>query len=211
MKRHDSPFPDCDVVLSQSKCPGLCRQKNFIKLRFLQCGSPSYPFEMLSRIRVVLNLRAVSRRLLSTPGIIELGAEQFESPAAITLLPIDYPSSYRTEKHGGQNYALPTDYKIDAEPIKPEVFLYKGNNSRNRLFFRTSFQLPSGTFTAATFLLDAGLCSHFQLCDKLYGLLIDNGRVIQGGPTDYLKTTINGIEHNCLVQNDLPTSTSQRT
>lgn len=159
---------------------------------------------MLSRTCVVLNLHTVPRRLLFTSGIIELGAEQFESPAAKMLLPIDYPTSYRTEQSGGRKCALPTDYKIDAEPIKPEVFLYKGNNSRNRLFFRTSFQLPSGTFTAATFLLDAGLCSHFQLCDELYELLINNVRVIQGGPTDYLKTTINGIEHNCLVQNDLP-------
>lgn len=107
------------------------------------------------------------KRSLSISIIIDSDAEQLESPAAMTLLPIDYPLLYRGESLGSKLYALPTDYKVDDQAIQPEVFLFKGNNSRNRLFFRTSFRLSETKFTAATFLLDAGLCSHFQFSDDL--------------------------------------------
>jgi hypothetical protein len=146
----------------------------------------------------------ISKRSLSKAIIIDSDAKQFESPAAMILLPVDYPLSYRGESPGSKLYALPTDYKVDDQAIQPEVFLFKGNNSRNRLFFRTSFRLSETKFTAATFLLDAGLCSHFQFSDDLYNLMVDYNRVIQGGPTDYMEVNINGVKHQCLVQNDLP-------
>jgi hypothetical protein len=146
----------------------------------------------------------ISNRLLSKAIIIDSDAEQFESPAAMMLLPVDYPLPYRGETPGSKLYALPTDYKVDDQAIQPEVFLFKGNNSRNRLFFRTSFRLSETKFTAATFLLDAGLCSHFRFSDDLYNLMLSYDRIIQGGPTDYMEVNINGVQHQCLVQNDLP-------
>lgn len=34
--------------------------------------------------------------------------------------------------------------------------------------------------------------------------MLNYNRVIQGGPTDYIEVNINGVKHQCLVQNDLP-------
>jgi hypothetical protein len=146
----------------------------------------------------------ISARPFSKQIIINSDVEQFESPAAMMLLPVDYPVSFRGGSPGGKFYALPTDYHIDDQPIQPEVFLFKGNNSRNRLLFRTSFWLSETKFTAATFLLDAGFCTHFQFSDDLYDLMVKYKRVVQGGPTDYMMVNIHGVQHDCLVQNDLP-------
>ena len=129
--------------------------------------------------------------------------KQFESPTAAFLLPTDYPDFYRGHEPGSKVYAHPRDYKLDMQAIQtPEMLVYKGPNSRNRLFLQTSFKLTDNYFTAATFLLDAGFGSHFQFCDELYGMMVRNGRVNQNGPFDSLVTTINDRE-KCLVQNDV--------
>lgn len=146
----------------------------------------------------------MSKRLFSTTLVTDSDSEQFRSPASVILSLQDYPLPYRGLFPGSKLYALPTDYKVDDQAIRPEVFLFKGNNSRNRLFLRTSFLLTEGKFTAATFFLDTGLGSHFQLSDDLYGLLVQHNRVIRGGPTDFMEVNINGVKHQCLVQNDLP-------
>jgi hypothetical protein len=88
------------------------------------------------------------------------------------------------------------------------MFLFKGERGRNRLFFRTSFCLqaePSSTsaqFTAATFLIDTGCCTHFNSCDTLAALLTK--RIVKDSyPFDYISINLGDKKMQYEVSTDL--------
>jgi hypothetical protein len=123
------------------------------------------------------------------------------SPTKILLTPHDYPKSYRGTLPGTTPYANHKDYQTDPEPIAPELFLFK-DGARTRLFFRASLKLSTGTFTAATFLVDSGCCSHFNICDELRLKL--QGRIHKSDiGSDNITTQIGGLKADCSVNYSL--------
>lgn len=108
---------------------------------------------------------------------------------------------FRGESPGTKKYAHPDDYKIDTQPIKPEVFLYKPD-ARNRIFLRTSFKLTESTYTAATFLLDTGCTSHLNICSDLKNIL--EPRVKIGDSGDYIEANVNNEKAFLTIDCDLP-------
>ena len=71
-----------------------------------------------------------------------------------------------------------------------------------RLFLRTSFQLSETTFTAATFLVDTGCCSYFNICQDLKTVL--KPRIKKGDGKNYIETTVNGNKGFLTVDSNLP-------
>jgi hypothetical protein len=95
---------------------------------------------------------------------------------------------FHGESPGSKKYAHPNDYKIDSQPIKPKIFIYKPD-ARNRIFFRTSFKLTESTYTAATFILDTGCTSHFNICQDLKTIL--ESRIKISDSVDYIEANVN--------------------
>jgi len=123
------------------------------------------------------------------------------------LLPVDYPKPFRGLIPGSKLYAHPDDYKIDGKPMKPELFLYRNDDLRTRLFLRTSIKLSEDaddeSYTSATFLFDTGCCPHIMLSEYLQDLLAKRVKT-DTFPGDYMKIKIGQNYHNCQVRSDLP-------
>mmetsp|Transcript_126150 Transcript_126150/g.247317 ORF Transcript_126150/g.247317 Transcript_126150/m.247317 type:complete len:174 (-) Transcript_126150:347-868(-) len=122
------------------------------------------------------------------------------------LQPLDYPASYRGRQPGSKKYAHPDDYKQSHQPIKPEVFLYKGAGGRGRLFLRTSIRLnkasdPVPIFTNATFFVDTGACPELTLCEELYDML--RPRIVQKFKYDCMLTKIGNKNYEFTVSTAL--------
>lgn len=114
-----------------------------------------------------------------------------QSPAASILLPEDYPKRFR-------GYAHPEDYRIENEPIQPNLFLYKPD-TRLRLFLRMSIQISDNQFTAATFLLDTACCPHFNVSPMLKNMIRKRIKKSDIG-ADYLVTKVKGESAACIVK-----------
>lgn len=123
------------------------------------------------------------------------------SPAATVLTPEDYPRIFRGIPNNSKLYAHPEDYRIDNEPIKPSLFLYKPG-TRIRLFLRISLKISDSQFTTATFLFDAGCCPHFNVSPILKNLIRSRIKKSDIG-ADYLVTEINGENAKCIVKENI--------
>jgi hypothetical protein len=67
---------------------------------------------------------------------------------------------------------------------------------------RISVRLSQNQFVAATFLLDTGCCPHFNLSTPLSDLIAS--RIEKDVGEDFLQTTIDGKNYNCIVKCEVP-------